>query len=445
MESLPGDTQPAASVELRLLYQAAETRPPKRGLWRHRDFMRLWAGQTISKFGSQIGGGALALTAILALSATPVQMGLLLAASSVPVLLVGLLAGVWVDRLRRRPLMIMADLGRALLLASIPIAALLGLLQIGQLYIVVALVSVLTIFFDVAYETFLPSLVRREQLVEGNSKLGQSDSIAEIGGPPLGGALVQMISAPLTIAFDAVSFLFSALFLWRIHALEPLVEQPTQRPSIWQDIGAGLRATLGSPLLRVLLGGTVIFNLGGGIIGSLYGLYAIRELGLTPTMLGVVIGVGGVSALLGALIAERVARRLGLGRAITVALTVIAGMGILLPLAHGSLAIPLLILGQAGDAAWSIYLISALSLRQSITPARLLGRVNASMQFLAAGAAPLGAVAGGVLGELIGLRATLAFGVAIIMCACLWGICSPLRRLRALPEAAEEADRAGHG
>jgi predicted MFS family arabinose efflux permease len=216
---------------------------------------------------------------------------------------------------------------------------------------------------------------------------------------------------------------------------------PQQRPGLWHDIGAGLRATLGSPLLRVLLGITIIFNLGGGIIGSLYGLYAIRELGLTPTLLGAVIGLGGVSALVGALVAERVTRRLGLGRAITVALAAIAAMGPILPLAHGRFAVLLLLLGQAGDAAWSIYFIGALSLRQSIVPARLLGRVNASMQFLAAGAAPLGAIAGGVLGATIGLRAAITIGVAIVVCACIWGICSPLGQLRALPELVDDDER----
>jgi predicted MFS family arabinose efflux permease len=250
-----------------------------------------------------------------------------------------------------------------------------------------------------------------------------------------------LISAPLTIAFDALSFLCSALFLWRIRTIEPAVEAPQQRPGMWQDIGAGLRATLGKPLLRVLLGTTIIFNLGGGIIGSLYGLYAIRELGLTPTLLGAVIGLGGVSALVGALVAERVTRRLGLGRAITVALAAIAAMGPILPLAHGRFAVLLLLLAQAGDAAWSIYFIGALSLRQSIVPVRLLGRVNASMQFLAAGAAPLGAIVGGVLGATIGLRAAITIGVAIVVCACIWGICSPLGQLRALPELVDYDER----
>jgi predicted MFS family arabinose efflux permease len=413
------------------------TRLRFRGLWRHSDFMRLWTGQTISKLGSQIGSGAFGLIAILMLSATPVQIGLLAAAQSLPILLLGLPAGVWVDRMQRRPIMIAADLGRLLLLAVIPLAAVFGWLTIELLCIVAALVSILTVFFDLAYGAFLPTLVPREQLVEGNSKLGVSDSLAEIAGPAAGGALVQFVGAPLAIALDAVSFLISGLALWRIRTPEPHISPPPQRPSLWSDIGEGLRTTLGAPLLRTLLVCTIFFNLGGGIIGSLYALYAIRELGLTPVILGAVIGVGGVSALLGALLSERIAKRLGIGLAISAAVGMIGIMGLLLPLAHGVFALPMLIIGQAGDAAWSIYLINELTVRQSATPNRLLGRVNASMQFLAAGAVPLGAIAGGLLAEAFGLRAAMAVGIGIILCGCVWILCSPLPRLRELPTTQE--------
>src|SRR5215217_1333572 len=186
------------------------------GLWRHSNFMRLWAGQTVSQLGSTITREALPYTAILALGASPLQMGLLGAAGAAPLLLLGLFAGVWIDRLRRRPLMIAADLGRALLLLSIPVAYLLGVLHIEQLYLIAALAGILTMFFNVAYHSLLPALVEREQLVEGNSKLGLSESLAEIAGPPLGGALVQLISGPITLLLDAFSFVVSALSLLRI-------------------------------------------------------------------------------------------------------------------------------------------------------------------------------------------------------------------------------------
>src|SRR5262249_23335746 len=224
MESFSGDTQPT-KLGLRSLLGAA-ARPRFGGLWSHHDFMRLWAGQTVSQLGSTVTREALPYTAILALGATPIQMGLLGAAGAAPLLLLGLLAGVWVDRLRRRPVMIAADLGRAVLLLSVPGAYLLGLLRIEQLYVVAALVGVLSVFFDVAYQAFLPSLVQREQIFEGNSKLGMSGSVAEIAGPPLGGTLVQLVGGPVTILLDALSFVFSARSLLRIRAPEPAPAAP---------------------------------------------------------------------------------------------------------------------------------------------------------------------------------------------------------------------------
>ncbi|MBI4640198.1 MAG: MFS transporter, partial [Candidatus Tectomicrobia bacterium] len=256
------------------------------GLLHHPGFMKLWIGQTISQFGSKITRTALPLTAVLVLEATPVQMGLLAALGSAPVLVVGLLAGVWVDRLRRRPILIAADLGRAVLLGLIPVSALLGLLRIEQLYIAALLVGILTVFFDVAYQSFLPSLVDREQIVEGNSKLGVSDSVTEIGGPALAGGLIQLVSAPITILLDAFSFLFSALFVGLIDISEPLPTPSEQRKSVWRDVVEGLRVVLGNPLLRAIAGSSSTFNFFGGFFGALYGLYAIRELGIEPAILG---------------------------------------------------------------------------------------------------------------------------------------------------------------
>src|SRR5262245_20296796 len=225
-----------------------------RGLWRHRDFMKLWTGQTISQLGSHIGGGALRFTAILILGATPFQISALAAAQLLPALLLGLLAGVWVDRLRRRPLLIAADVGRGLLLLSVPLAYLLGLLRIEQLYLVAALAGALGILFDVAYGAYLPGVVGREQLIEGNSKHGASDSVAEIAAPPLGGALVQLLSAPLAIVFDALSFMASALSIWFIRAPEPAPAPAHARLGLRRELAEGLRLALRDPLLRPLLG-----------------------------------------------------------------------------------------------------------------------------------------------------------------------------------------------
>src|SRR5579884_1092146 len=205
------------------------------GLWKNPDFVKLWLGQTISNFGSGITGIALPLTAVLVLGATPVQMGILGALNGVAVLSISLPGGVWVDRIRRRPLLIATDLGRTVLLTSIPLAALFGWLCIEQLYIVAALVGILTVLFNIAHPSYLPSLIAQEELVEGNSKLGVSDSLAEIGGPAVAGPLVQLLSAPFTLIFDALSFLFSAICLALIHTREPLPGLE-ERKSVWRDL-----------------------------------------------------------------------------------------------------------------------------------------------------------------------------------------------------------------
>ncbi len=402
------------------------------GLWSKSDFVKLWLGQTVSYFGSGITGIALSLTAVLFLAATPAQMGILGAIDGVSVLVIGLLAGVWVDRVRRRPLLIAADLGRAFVLGTIPLAALLGVLRLGQLYIVAALAGMLTVIFNVAHSAFLPSLIPQESLVEANSKLAMSDSIAEIGGPAVAGPLVQLISAPFALLFDALSFLFSACCLGLIHTPEPPPAALEQRKSIWSDLVEGLRLVLKNPLLRALAGSAGTFNLFGNFIGALYALFVIRQLGVSPIFLGLLIATGGVSALVGALMAERVVRRFGLGRTVGIGLFMYGATGLLIPLAGGSvaLALSLLFLSQLlGDASVSIYFIAEVSLRQSIVPANVLGRTNASIQFLSQGVAPLGALLAGILGGMIGLRLTMLIGVLGVMLAGTWLLLSPVRKV----------------
>ena len=402
------------------------------GLWKDSDFVKLWLGRTVSHFGSGITGIALPLTAVLMLGATPAQMGILAALDGVSVLVIGLLAGVWVDRVRRRPLLIATDLGRAVVLSTIPLAALLGVLRIGQLYLVAALAGMLTVIFNVASAAFLPSLIPQGSLVEGNSKLAMSDSLAEIGGPAVAGPLVQLISAPLAILFDALSFLFSACSLGLIGKPEPPLAAQEQSQSIWSDLVEGLRMVLKNPLLRTLAGSAGIFSLFGNFIGALYALYVIRQLGAPPIFLGLLIAAGGVSALAGAFLAERVVQRFGLGRTVAVGLFMYGATGLLIPLAGGSvaLALSLLFLSQLiGDASVSIYLIAEMSLRQSLVPANLLGRTNASIQFLSQGIAPVGALLAGTLGGLIGLRLTILIGVLGVMLAGTWLLLSAVRKV----------------
>jgi predicted MFS family arabinose efflux permease len=415
----------------------------RNGLWREPDFLKLLTGQTISKFGSHISGVALPLTALLVLSATPVQMGILVALEGAPVLLVGLFVGVWVDRLRRRPILIACDLGRALLLGSIPLAAALGVLRVEQLYLVAALAGILTVFFDIANQSYLPALVERERLVEANSRLGSSDSLAEITGPALGGGLVQLLSAPFAIIIDALSFLSSALCVGAIHKPEAPPAPSTERQNVWREIAAGMGLVARQPVLRALAGGMCTFEFFGGFFGTLYTLYAVRDLGMPPALVGVLIGLGGVGALLGSFVVGRVVRRLGVGRALIGAMIFAAALQLLVPLARGPLALAVLMMAMPqviGDVGWAVFLIGEVSLRQSVIPDRLLGRANASMQFFTRGVSPLGALLGGALGALIGARLTLSIAVCGILLGSLWLIFSPIRTLRDQPAPAEEAE-----
>jgi MFS family permease len=404
----------------------------------NRNFALLWTGQAISELGSHITGQGLPLVANLVLGATSVQMGLLVALGMFPVLLIGLLAGVWVDRLRRRPILIIADLARALLLLSIPVTALLGWLRIEQLYSIAALVGVITVFFDVANQAFLPQLVTREQIVEANSKLSASSSLAEVGGPTLAGVLVQGLTAPIAIVFDALSFLISALCVGLIRVREPRPSVGTERPHVWRDIRAGLHVIVATPVLRAIMLCSSTRNFCGGAFAALYSLYVIRELGMTPLLYGVFVGAGGAGALLGALLANRLAQRFHIGR-ILVGAALLDGIVMpLTPLAGGSKVaiVFLLILGQlVGDCAYTIYEIHALSLCQELVPAHLLGRANASMRVLVAGMVPLGALLAGFVATAIGMRMTLL----IAACVCclvspLWLLFSPVGKMQNLSE-----------
>ncbi len=410
------------------------------GLWRHPDFLKLWAGQTISLFGSLITRFALPLIAALALEATPFQVALLAAAEVAPALLFGLVAGVWVDRLRRRPILIAADVGRALLLATVPLAAWLGVLGIGQLYVVALLTSLLSLFFEVAYRAYLPSLVRREQLIEGNSKLEASGSVAEVAGLGLAGALVQGLTAPFALVVDAATFVVSALSLWSIRAGERTPAGGGEGPGVpgaepgnaWREIRQGLAVIRGDRTLRAVTAATGTEQLFIHIFVATLTLFLVRELRLPPVVLGALFAIGGVSAFFGATLAEPVARRWGVGRALLGGFLVYRLMTLLIPLAGGPppLAIGLLALSQCGDAANTIHGISRVSLLQAIVPERLQGRVNATIRTAEQAAMLIGLLIGGALGERIGLRPTLLVGALGALPAGLWLFFSPLRTLR---------------
>lgn len=415
----------------------SQTVSPSPSLWRHPDFLRLWAGQSISELGSTITRDALPLLAVLTLNATTVQMGFLGALGGLPVLVFGILAGVWVDRLRRKPVMMIADLGRAILLGLIPLCAVLGVLRIELLYVLIVLAGLLGVFFDTAYQAYLPTLVERGQLVEGNSKLALSSSVAEIGGSGLAGVLVQMAGAPAAILLDALSFLASAGSLALIRQPEPAPVRREAQDSVLKEAADGLKAVSERPELRAMFGAAATLNFLGSMIGPLYSLYAIRVLGLSPAALGLTIALGGVSSFLGALLAEPALRRFGLGRVLSGVLVLYSLTTLLIPLGAFFPGRGLLFLAASqlfGDALRTVYGIHSVSLRQAITPEHLLGRVNASLELVSKGLAPIGALVGGVLGAVLGVQGTLFVAALNGVLAGLWILFSPVVRMKVLPQ-----------
>ncbi|HWI62652.1 MAG TPA: MFS transporter [Symbiobacteriaceae bacterium] len=411
------------------------------GLWGHAEFLKLWSGQTISLFGSLVGRVALPMMVVLVLDATPWQVGMLRAVEVAPGLVAGLFAGVWVDRLRRRPIMVAADIGRALLMALIPALFMTGNLTMAAVYAVAFFVSILTIFFDVAYQSYLPTLVDSETLVEANSKLEASASVSEITGFSIAGFLVQLLSAPITILVDAVSFVVSAVSLLLIRTPEPPSPPAEQREGMWAEIKAGMGVLFGQPALRALAVADGISNLFGNIIGTVIMLYVLRELQVAPSVAGVIFGLGGVSALVGALLAGPVVRRFGLGPSLIVAAFMSAASNAFLPAATGPMPviIAMLIAPQIlGDGAMMVYAINATSLRQAITPERFLGRVNATLRVSDWTFMLVGTLLGGMLGEVIGLRGALVVACLGKLAAVVWLWFSPVRTMQKQPTLIEE-------
>jgi MFS family permease len=407
---------------------------PQGGLWRHGDFLKLWGSQTVSQFGTQVTQLALPLAAIIVLDATPFEVALVGTIGFLPFALFALPAGVWVDRLPRKPILIVGDVGRAAALVTVPAAYALDLLTIWQLYTVAFTTGILTVFFDVAYQSYLPSIVERRQLVEGNSKLEVSRSSAQVAGPGVAGGLIELVTAPFAILVDAVSLALSALFVVRIRQVEAIPERdPKTAASLWREIGEGLRYVLGSPIIRAIAGSTAWFNLFNSIVGAVLLVYAVRVLGLTPGVIGVVLTVGSVGGIVGALGARPLTDRLGVGRSI-IGGAMTGGAMLLVPLAPQDAPIPFLI---AANFLLSfgvvVYNTAGISLMQSITPDRMLGRMNASRRFVVWGVIPLGGLLGGAFGTWFGLREALFIGAIGNAFAFLPVLFSPVRSLRTIP------------
>ena len=414
-----------------------------RSLWHHADFLRLWTGQTVSELGSVVTRTALRLVALLTLGAGIAEMAYMVVAASTGVLLVGLVAGAWVDRLPRRPVLIWTDVIRAALLFSVPAAAAAGVLRMEQLYVVSFLEACLGTLFDSAYHSYLPSLVGVDRVFEGNAKLSLSSSVAEVGGPGLAGALVQLVSAPFAILVDAVSFVVSAVSLILIRAREAPRSREL-RQSIGREIAEGLRVVRRHALVFPIAAGSVSEHFFGSFYGALYSLYLLRDLGLTPLLLGVVISAGGVGSLVGATIAGRVVRRLGIGPTILAMAIASSIIGILTPLASGPLFLATLMVflpQLIGDGMQTIEWIGRDTVVQTAVPDRVLGRVNATLDVLSHGAAPFGALVAAAIAEAYGVRAAIWVAWLGMFASVLFVLFSPLPRLRSVVQIAQ-ADRA---
>ncbi len=413
----------------------------RHGVWQSADYSRLWSASVVSLFGSAITRLAVPLLAATTLHATPAQMGLLVASESLPILLLGLLAGTWLDRRTKRPVMIVTDLVRGVLLLTVPLAWYLGVLRIELLIAVAFLIGCLSVFFDIASQSLLPMILRDERLAEGNARLFTGWSIAEIAGPGVAGWLVQVITAPFAILADAVSYFASAVLLFgmRPNEQETLQGEDAARPHFARELLDGLHLVLRDPVLRATALATGLWNLFDGARWAVLILYLTRTLGLDASIIGVVFMVSSVGYLIGSLLPQRVARRLGLGHAILLGIVLAIPSELVTALASGS-SLQATAMAMTGfflaGVAIPIYDVNQFSVRQAVIPLTMQGRGNATMRTIIRGSVPLGAVVGGLLAERIGLRGVMVFaalgGVAAFLA--IWF--SPVRTMQTLPTRA---------
>ena len=415
---------------------------PHGGLWRHPDFLKLWSAETVSQFGTQVSNLAIPLVAIIVLGATTFEVAALGVVVFAPFILFPLPAGVWVDRLPRRPILVIGDLGRAALLATIPLAYFTDTLTLEQLYVVGFLTGTCTVFFDVAYQSFLPSLVHRDKIIEGNSKLEVSRTTAQIAGPGFGGVLVQLFTAPYAVLVDALSFLGSGLFIFSIRKREEhhLSLDAVERSGLRVELNEGLGFVLGNPNLRAQAGCTATSNFFGSVGFAVFLVYAVRSLHLSPGVIGAILSIGSVGSLVAALTSRRISDRFGIGPTSIAVMFLEGPAALLIPLAPASFPVPFLVAsGLANGFLVVAYNITQVSYRQAICPERLQGRMNSVMRFIVWGTIPLGSILGGALGTWIGLRETLVIGAIGAGLSFLWLLLSPQRYLREMPEPVEDA------
>jgi len=410
---------------------SGQSQPTLPRLSRQPDFRRLWAGYSVSALGSEVTVLAIPISAAVLLGASAFEMGLLTAAATLPHLVIGLLAGVWVDRLpRRRPLLVAADLLAAGALLTIPVAWWLGVLTVAQLVATELAVGACRVVFRPAYQSHLPDVVRPEQLTTASGHLRAADATAMLAGPGLGGLLVQAVSAPVAVLVDAVSFLVSATCIRAVRSPERAPAARSQSRSLRRDLADGLRMVLADGSLRAIAGAAANLNLFGMLVLALFVAYATRDLGFSAGLVGVVVMLGGVGALAGALAAPRVAAVLGAGRTIVLASVVFSFALFAVPVAHGPRWSEVAVLGAGelvGGVAVMLFDVTSAGVTLTTVPAELMGRVSSCMAFLTQGVKPLGALAGGFLGTKLGLHDALWVAAAGATTTMLWTLCSPLR------------------
>lgn len=410
----------------------------KGNLWHHRDFVKLWTGNTITQFTGQISGLALPVVAVLTLQVTGLQLGILQALGFIAFPVLGLFVGVWIDRMKRKPVMIVADLIQVATLVSVPAAFILGVLGIYQLYLVALIMGTTTLFFDVAYQSYLPSLVEKEDVVEGNQKLQISASASGVIGPSLASVMMQFFGAALSVGADAVGTLAGALALVAIRKPEPALESPEGQRHFFDEMKEGIKVVTGNSLLWTQAGCTGTSNLGSQTFAVAVLLFALRTMRISKSVIGVVFSIGAVGFLVGVLSSSAITKRLGFGR--TIALSIAGGFGqLIVLLATPSTAVP--VIGAAyfvTGIGIPIYNINQVSLRQIITPNRLQGRMNATMRTIVWGTIPAGSLIGGVLVTVWGIVPTLVVGALVSGGAVLWILLGPIIRLRRQPEPAAD-------
>jgi MFS family permease len=399
--------------------------------------LKLWAGETVSVFGSQVTVLAVPTVAILILHAGPFQVGTLSALEFLAFPTLGLVAGVYADRLRRRPIMIVCDIGRGLALGSIPVAFVLGILSLEQLYFVALLTGIFTVFFDVSYQSYLPALVDRSNLIEGNTKLEITRSTAQVAGPAIAGFLIQWIGGAKAVAVDALSFFLSALALASIKKpeAEPRPSTASGTTGFIPEMREGIEVVFRNPILWRIAACTASTNLGSNMVfGAVFLVFAYRQLHLSAGLVGIVFAVGSVGGLIGAFLAGWVARKIGIGPTLGV-MVVVGGLALLAtPIALlGAPAVILTATGFIEGLTIPVYNINQVSLRQAITPDRVQGRMNATMRTIVWGTIPIGAFMGGILGTSIGLVQTIVIGGIVSVAASLWIFLGPVIRLKEQP------------